>query len=154
MPLARCPAEELVPNQPTLQYPPLTLQNVSGIASKDYIKNHFAKGKRVFWGKVECGLILPSLSSWEMVTKQKGVTAGGYMREYCKGFWKQGRGGSRFLQIIGRHKKRPNSLVLTGRSRPLQCCRQPAWCCGRGMRSRHEGVLPRETISTPDPGSN
>ena len=71
-----------------------------------------AKGKHVFWGKVECGLILPSLSSWEVVTKQKGVTTGGYMCKYCKGFWKQGKGGSRFLQIIGRHKSKVAALQL------------------------------------------
>ena len=67
---------------------------------------------QVFWGKVECGLILPSLSSWEVVTKQKGVTTGGYMCKYCKGFWKQGKGGSRFLQIIGRHKSKVAALQL------------------------------------------
>ena len=111
-PLGDPSTKELVPDQPTLQFPPLTLANVASVASKDYVKKHFAKGKHVFWGKVECGLILPSLSSWEVVTKQKGVTTGGYMCKYCKGFWKQGKGGSRFLQIIGRHKSKVAALQL------------------------------------------
>ena len=109
MPSGDPSTKELVPDQPTLQFPPLTLANVASVASKEYIKKHFAKGKHVFWGKVECGLILPSLSSWEVVTKQKGVTTGGYMCKYCKGFWK---GGSRFLQIIGRHKSKVAALQL------------------------------------------
>ena len=62
MPPADPSTKELVPDQPTLQFPPLTLANVASVASKDYVKKHFAKGKHVFWGKVECGLILPSLS--------------------------------------------------------------------------------------------
>ena len=112
MPSGDPSSKELVPDQPTLQFPPLTLANVASVASKDYIKKHFPKGKHVFWGKVECGLILPSLSSWEVVTKQKGVTTGGNMCKYCKGFWKQGRGGSRFLQIIGRGNSKVAALQL------------------------------------------
>ena len=54
-----------------------------------------------FWGEAECGLILPSISAWEVVTKEKGATKGGYMCRYCQGFWKASRGGSRFLQITG-----------------------------------------------------
>ena len=65
-----------------------------------------------FWGEAECGLILPSISAWEVVTKEKGATKGGYMCRYCQGFWKASRGGSRFLQITSEHGKSLASLQL------------------------------------------
>ena len=40
----------------------------------------------MFWGSVECGLVLPSISAWEVVSKEKFKTTGGYMYRFCKGF--------------------------------------------------------------------
>ncbi len=45
------------------------------------------------------------MTPWEIVSKEKGVTTGGYM---CK----QGRAAARLVQIIGRHKARKVSLQL------------------------------------------
>ena len=86
------------------RYPRLTASNVTSIVGKDWKKKHYPgahKDRHFFWGEAECGLILPSISAWEVVTKEKGATKGGYMCRYCQGFWKASRGGSRFLQITG-----------------------------------------------------
>ena len=48
--------------------------------------------KHVFWASVECGLVLPSISAWEVVGKEKFKTTGGYMCRFCKGFWRASRG--------------------------------------------------------------
>ena len=71
-----------------------------------------SKDRHFFWGEAECGLILPSISAWEVVAKEKGATRGGYMCRYCQGFWKASRGGSRFLQITGEHRGSLASLQL------------------------------------------
>eukprot|EP00435_Cladocopium_sp_Y103_P028221 s2216_g7.t1 len=106
-------ATELQANPGKFQFPPLTPFNVTSVAGLDYKKKHFGgKHKHVFWGAVECGLILPSISSWEIVSKEKSVTTGGYMCKFCKDFWKAGRGGSRFLQIVGRHRGQMTALQM------------------------------------------
>ena len=82
---------------------------------KDWRKKHYpgaSKDRRFLWGEAECGLILPSISAWEVVTKEKGAPKGGYMCRYCQGFWKASRGGSRFLQITGEHRGALASLQL------------------------------------------
>ena len=33
----------------------------------------------MFWASVECGLVLPSISAWEVVGKEKFKSAGGYI---------------------------------------------------------------------------
>ena len=64
------------------------------------MKKSYPGGKRhAFWGRMECGLVLSSVSPWEMIQKEKGVTRGGYCCKWCKGFWKGKMGSSRFLQI-------------------------------------------------------
>ena len=74
---------------------------------------HFPKEtKHVFWASVECGLVLPSISAWEVVSKEKFKTTGGYMCRFCKGFWKASRGGTRLLQITGWHKDKATCLQL------------------------------------------
>ena len=40
---------------------------------------------------MECGLVLPSISCWEVVSQNKGVTLGRHMCNYCK--------GTRFAQL-------------------------------------------------------
>ena len=62
-------------------------------------KNYPGGGRHAFWGQMECGLVLSSVSPWEMVQKEKGVTRGGYVCKWCRGFWKGKMGSSRFLQI-------------------------------------------------------
>ena len=80
--------------------PPITVNNVVFACGKDYMRKSYAGGKRhAFWGRMECGLVLSSVSPWEMVQKEKGVTRGGYCCKWCKGFWKGKMGSSRFLQI-------------------------------------------------------
>eukprot|EP00435_Cladocopium_sp_Y103_P018158 s2867_g4.t1 len=53
------------------------------------------------------------------VNKERSVTTGGYMCKFSKGFWKAGRGGTRFLQIVGRHKGVMTALQLV-LDEPLQ----------------------------------
>ena len=80
--------------------PPITVNNVVSACGKDYMRKSYPGGKRyAFWGRMECGLVLSSVSPWEMVQKEKGVTRGGYCCKWCKGFWKGKMGSSRFLQI-------------------------------------------------------
>ena len=55
--------------------------------------------KHVFWAHMECGLVLSSVTAWELIPKTKGETRGGYMCKYCKGYWRAGGGGARLLQI-------------------------------------------------------
>ena len=80
--------------------PPITVNNVVSACGKDYMKKSYPGGRRhAFWGRMECGLVLSSVSPWEMIQKEKGVTRGGYCCKWCKGFWKGKMGSSRFLQI-------------------------------------------------------
>ena len=65
---------------------PLTAATVTAVAGRKYVNKHFPKeAKHVFWGSVECGLVLPSISAWEVVSKEKFKTTGGYMCRFCKG---------------------------------------------------------------------
>ena len=93
--------------------PPITPDNVSSVASDDY-KRKVARDKtaHVFWARMECGLVLSSASPWEIVDKKKGETKGGYVCRHCRGFWKGGKGSSRFLMITGEHKGKPAQLQL------------------------------------------
>ena len=80
--------------------PPITVHNAVSALGKDYMKKNYPGGGRhAFWGQKECGLVLSSVSPWEMVQKEKGVTRGGYVCKRCRGFWKGKMGSSRFLQI-------------------------------------------------------
>ena len=80
--------------------PPITVHNAVSALGKDYMKKNYPGGGRhAFWGQMECGLVLSSVSPWEMVQKEKGVTRGGYVCKWCRGFWKGKMGSSRFLQI-------------------------------------------------------
>ncbi|CAE7814291.1 MKK3 [Symbiodinium sp. CCMP2592] len=93
--------------------PPITPDNVSSVASDDYKKKNVGdKTAHVFWAKMECGLVLSSVSPWEIVDKKKGETRGGYVCRHCKGFWRSGRGASRFLLITGEHKGKSAQLQL------------------------------------------
>ena len=81
------------PDQGTRRYPPITTSTVTAVAGKKYINKHFSTGtKHVFWASVECGLVLPSISAWEVVGKEKFKTTGGYTCRFCKGFCKASRG--------------------------------------------------------------
>ena len=80
--------------------PPITVHNAVSALGKDYMKKNYPGGGRhAFWGQMECGLVLSSVSPWEMVQKEKGVTRGGYVCKWCRGFWKGKMDSSRFLQI-------------------------------------------------------
>ena len=80
--------------------PPITVHNAVSALGNDYMKKNYPGGGRhAFWGQMECGLVLSSVSPWEMVQKEKGVTRGGYVCKWCRGFWKGKMGSSRFLQI-------------------------------------------------------
>ena len=80
--------------------PPITVHNAVSALGKDYMKKNYPGGGRhAFWGQMECGLVLSSVSPWEMVQKEKGVTRGGYVCKWRRGFWKGKMGSSRFLQI-------------------------------------------------------
>lgn len=118
---------ELQEGTKNLQFPPITVDNVTAIASKSYRNKHFAGKIHVFWAQAECGLILPSLSSWEVVTKEKCVTTGGYMCRYCRGFWKSARGGTRFLQILGRHRNSVAALQMVLDEPPQHLYERWSW---------------------------
>ena len=46
----------------------------------DYKKKNFGdKEAHVFWSRMECGVLLSSLSPWEIIDKKKGETRGGYV---------------------------------------------------------------------------
>ena len=69
-------------------------------ASDTWKKNNkYSKADCVAWFKSECGLVLSSVTPWEVKTRVKGETRGGYVCRHCQGFWRPGRGGGRFLQI-------------------------------------------------------
>ena len=113
------------PDQGTRRYPPITAATVTAIVGKKYINKHFPTGtKHVFWASVECGLVLPSISAWEVVSKEKFKTTGGYMCRFCKGFWKASRGGTRLLQITGWHKDKAACLQLVMDEPPEQLYNQ------------------------------
>ena len=97
------------PDQPR---PPITIENVNSVMGKDSKKKVGGKEKHIFWAKTECGLVLSSVTPWEIISKEKGVTTSGYMCKHCQGFWKQGRGATRLVQIIGRNKGKKVSLQL------------------------------------------
>ncbi|CAE7412904.1 ppsC [Symbiodinium sp. CCMP2592] len=60
--------------------PAITPDNVTSVASDDYKKKNVGdKTAHVFWAKMECGLVLSSVSPWEIVDKKKGETRGGYV---------------------------------------------------------------------------
>ena len=81
-------------------YPPITADNVHGVVGKDYRKKNYpVEVKHVFWAHMECGLVLSSVTPWELIPKTKGETRAGYMCKYCKGYWRAGGGGTRLLQI-------------------------------------------------------
>ena len=73
-------------------YPPITSDNVHGVVGKDYRKKNFsAETKHVFWAHMECGLVLSSVTPWELIPKTKGETRGGYMQGVLA---RRGRGHS------------------------------------------------------------
>ena len=81
-------------------YPPITADNVHSVVGKDYRKKNYpVEMKHVFWAHMGCGLVLSSVTPWELIPKTKGETRGGYMCKYCKGYWRAGGGGTRLLQI-------------------------------------------------------
>ena len=97
---------EMAPASDTARYPPVTVYNVSSICSPKKKKKEVcgSKSAHLFWATAECGLILPSISAWEVVSKEPGVTTGGYKCKYCLGFWRAKDGGTRFVQIQGAHR--------------------------------------------------
>ena len=64
------------PDQPR---PPITVENVNSVMGKDSKKKVGGKEKHIFWAKTECGLVLSSVTPCEIISKEKGVTTGGYM---------------------------------------------------------------------------
>ena len=57
-------------------------------------------------------MILSSISPWELKTKEAGVSRGGWVCKACQGFWRQGKGASRFVQLIGEHRGVKSNLQL------------------------------------------
>ena len=107
------------PDQGTRRYPPIT--TTTAVAGRKYINKHFPKEtKHVFWASVECGLVLPSISAWEVVSKEKFKTTGGNMCRFCKGFWK----ATRLLQITGWRKDKATCLQLVMDEPPEQLYNQ------------------------------
>ncbi|CAE7254264.1 ppsC [Symbiodinium sp. CCMP2592] len=86
--------------------PPITPDNVTSVASDDYKKKNVGdKTAHVFWAKMECGLVLSSVSPWEIVDKKKGETRGlrlpplqGVLAQWQR--CQQHRGKSAQLQLI------------------------------------------------------
>ena len=58
-------------------YPPITADNVHGVVGKDYRKKNYpVEMKHVFWAHMECGLVLSSVTPWELIPKTKGEPGG------------------------------------------------------------------------------
>ena len=57
---------ELMEDRKGFTYPMLTEANVLSVAAGIKKKNFGGKQAHVFWAQVECGLVLPSVSSWEV----------------------------------------------------------------------------------------
>ena len=108
-PSTRTPLLMEYPDQPR---PPITVENVNSVMGKDSKKKVGGKEKHIFWAKTECGLVLSSVTPWEIISKEKGATTGGYMCKHCQGFWKRHRGATRLVQIIGRNRGKKVSLQL------------------------------------------
>ena len=51
---------------------------------------------------MECGLVLSSVTPWELIPKTKGETRGGYMCKYCKGYWRAGGRQGHLATGVGR----------------------------------------------------
>jgi hypothetical protein len=80
--------------------PPPCPERLCCSAGKDWKKaNGFSKNDAVYWFKAECGLVLSSVTPWEVKTRVAGETKGGYVCRRSQGFWRPGRGGGRFLHI-------------------------------------------------------
>ena len=103
-----------VPASAMTSQPQLTVENVISVASDNYKRQHYStKFAHVFWGKLECGLVLSSVSPWEYVPKEHGIrAAGGFACKYCGGFWKGSKGSSRVVQLMGRSAGKQLSLQL------------------------------------------
>ena len=110
--------------------PPITPDNVSSVASDD-CKRKTARDKtaHVFWARMECGLVMSSVSPWEIVDKKKGETKGGYVCRHCRGFWRGGKGSSRFLMLSGEDKGKSAQLQLILDEPPQHL--YEAWVKGR-----------------------
>ena len=81
--------------------------------------------------------------AWEVVSKEKFKTTGGYMCRFCKGFWKASRGGTRLLQITGWHKDKATCLQLVMDEPPEQLYNQ--WI--RDRMESYKRVEPTEPPS-------
>ena len=69
--------------------PPITVNNVVSACGKDYMRKSYPGGRRhAFWGRMECGLVLSSVSPWEMV---HGARAFGRERWGAPAFFKSPR---------------------------------------------------------------
>ena len=80
--------------------PPITVNNVVSARGKDYMKKSYPGGRRhAFSGRMECGLVLSSVSPWEMIQKEKGVTRGGYCCKWCKASGKVRWGAPDFFRL-------------------------------------------------------
>ena len=126
----------------TDKFPELSLENVTSICSPKYKKEHFGhRGVHAFWGRADCGLILSSISPWELKTKEAGVSRGGWVCKACQGFWRQGKGASRFVQLIGEHRGVKSNLQLILDEPPQQIYNEWVKSSTRGWSPRR----PRET---------
>ena len=74
-------------------YPPITSDNVHGVVGKDYRKKNYpAETKHVFWAHMECGLVLSSVTPWELIPKTKGETRGATCASTARGTGAPGEG--------------------------------------------------------------
>ena len=78
--------------------PPPKAEFAMSVVGKDYRKQK-KLGPNWFWFSCECGLVMLATSSWEIISKEKGVTCGGYMCKHCQGYWRSSNGGTRMVQI-------------------------------------------------------
>ena len=62
------------PDQPR---PPITVENVKSVLGAKAKKGLQAQNKHLFWAKTECGLVLSSVTPWEIISKEKGAKASG-----------------------------------------------------------------------------
>ena len=75
---------------------------VSATTARDFRNKHGGSHTApLFWFQATCGLVLSSVSPWEVIEKERGVSASsGYVCKFCNGRWKPGKGHSRMLTIM------------------------------------------------------
>ena len=99
-----------VPASAMTSQPQLTVENVISVASDNHKRQHYStKFAHVFWGKLECGLVLSSVSPWEYVPKEHAILE---QRGASHASTATASGKGAVVQLMGRSAGKQLSLQL------------------------------------------